>query len=115
MYIAKTESITIKAGEDVSVLYKHIYKYPQFVYGKVFFNDGSVAGSKMNFNFLLETMQFVDDKGDTLTLANETTIKFISIGQDTFYFNEGYLQLVSTNGNTELVSAQRIKFLNEKI
>ena len=109
-----TNTITIKAGEDVSVLYKHIYKYPEFAHGKVNFNDGTVAGSNMNFNLLLEAMQFIDEKGDTLALANENTIKYISIGQDTFYFHEGYLQLVSTYGNTELVIKQKIKFTDEK-
>lgn len=109
-----SNTITIKAGEDVSVLYRHIYKYPQFVYGKVYFKDGTIAGSKMNFNLLLEAMQFLDEKGDTLALANEETIKYVAIGIDTFYFDEGYLQRVSAFGDIELAAKQKIKFLDEK-
>ena len=112
--IAQDTVITIKAGEDVSALYKHIYKYPVFSAGTVSFNDGTIARSKMNLNLLLEVMQFINDKGDTLALDDENTIKHITVGADTFFFQEGYLQLVSTYGKTELAARQKIKFLNEK-
>lgn len=59
-------------------------------------------------------MQFLDEKGDTLALANENTIKLILLGQDTFFFKKGYLQRVAAHGNIELLSSQRIKFSNEK-
>lgn len=111
---AQDSVITIKAGEDVSALYKHIYKYPVFTTGTVYFNDGTIARSKMNFNLLLEAMQFINNKGDTLALDDENTIRQITVGADTFFFHEGYLQLVSTYGKTELVARQKIKFLNEK-
>ena len=106
--------VTIKAGEDISALYKHIYEYPVFSPGTVFFNDGTKARSKMNLNLLLEVMQFINEKGDTLALADENTIKYITVRTDTFLFQEGYLQLVSTYGKTELATRQKIKFLNEK-
>jgi len=106
--------VTIKAGEDVSALNEHIYKYRGFAPGKVYFKDGTTAGSKMNFNLLLETMQFIDEKGDTLALANENSIKYITVVPDSFFFNDGYLQLVSTYGEIELATRQKIKFLDEK-
>jgi hypothetical protein len=112
--VAQDTVITIKAGEEVSALYEHIYKYPLFSAGTVYFNDGTIARSKMNLNLLLEVMQFINDKGDTLALDDENTIKHITVGADTFFFQEGYLQLVSTYGKTELVTRQKIKFLNEK-
>ena len=68
----------------------------------------------MNYNLLLETMQFIDEKGDTLILANENTINYITVGLDTFFFHEGYLQLISTYGEIELAIRQKIKFLDEK-
>lgn len=112
--VAQDSVITIKAGEDVSALYKHIYKYPVFSTGTVYFNDGTIARSKMNLNLLLEVMQFINEKGDTLALDDENTIRRITVGADTFFFQKGYLQLVSTYDNTELASRQKIKFLNEK-
>ncbi len=41
-------------------------------------------------------MQFIDPKGDTLALANESTLNFISIGADTFFYkNKGYIEQVA--------------------
>ena len=111
---AQNTVMTIKAGEDISALNGHIYKYPQFAHGKVYFNDGSIARSKMNFNLLLEAIQFIDEKGDTLALANETTIRYLTVGIDTFFVHEGYLQLLSTYGDIKLATKQKIKFLDEK-
>ena len=112
--LAQSTTITIKAGEDVSVLYAHIYKYRGFAPGKVYFNDRTIAGSKMNFNLLLEAIQFINEKGDTLILANENTVNYITVGLDTFFFHNGYLQLVATYGKIELATRQKIKFLDEK-
>ena len=106
--------VTIKAGEDVSILNEHIYKYRGFTPGKVYFNDGTVARSKMNFNLWLETILFIDEKGDTLALANENTVKYLTMGTDTFFVHEGYLQLISNYGNIKLATRQKIKFLDEK-
>lgn len=73
-----------------------IYYYPLFTTGKVFFRDGSKAGAQLNYNLLYDQMLFIDTKGDTLALADEATIKYIAISKDTFYYNEGYLRMISS-------------------
>ena len=112
--LAQDSIITIKAGEDAAVLYKHIYKYPVFSPGTVYFNDGTMARSKMNYNLLLETIQFINEKGDTLSISDEGTIKYLTLGLDTFFFQDGYLELISTYSKLELAAKEKIKFLNEK-
>ena len=100
--------ITIKAGNRVRDVLtpSAIYYYPEFTNGKVFFRDGSKAVGKMNYSRLVDQMLFIDHKGDTLALANEKTIKFIAVVQDTFYFDEGYVRLIMDYGVVKLAEKQ---------
>jgi hypothetical protein len=100
---------TIKAGQtanDVLTL-ANIYYYPQFTSSKVYFRDGTKTVAKMmNYNRLFDQMLFIDEKGDTMAVADERTIKFIAIDKDTFYFDDGYIRLIADNGTVKLAERQ---------
>ena len=100
--------ITIKSGGrvDEGLTSAEIYHYPQFTKGEVFFKDGTKASAKMNYTRLFDQMLFIDRKGDTLALANETTIKFIALDQDTFYYDEGYIRIIGDNHSVKLAEKQ---------
>ena len=100
--------VVIKAGNKVKdvLTAADIYSYPQFTNGKVFFKDGSKAVAKLNYNRLFDQMLFIAPKGDTLALADEKLIKFIAIDRDTFYFDEGYMRLISNEGGIKLTEKQ---------
>lgn len=100
--------VTIKAGNRVKDVLStsDIYYYPQFTNGKVFLRSGSRAAAKMNYTRLYDQMLFIDPKGDTLALADEKTIKFITIDKDTLYFDEGYVRLVTNYGEVKLAEKQ---------
>jgi hypothetical protein len=51
-------------------------------------------------------MLFIGNKNDTLAVADELTIKFIAIDQDTFYFDEGYVRLIRSDGTVKLAENQ---------
>lgn len=110
------ERLVVKPGDDVDKVYNYIYRYPQFQYGKVFLINGDVSAGQVNYNILSHEMQFIDPKGDTLALANETSINFISIGADTFYHNtHGYVEQAAHLPVTILVFKEEIKATEEKI
>jgi hypothetical protein len=100
--------VTIKAGNRVKDVLSttDIYYYPQFTNGKVFLRDGSRAGAKMNYTRLYDQMLFIGPKGDTLALADEKTIKFITIDKDTLYFDEGFVRLIANYGVVKLAEKQ---------
>ena len=109
--IGHTESIsqnltsaTIKAGGTVRDVLTpaDIFYYSQFIKGKVVFQDGTKSEARLNYSCLVDEMHFIDAKGDTLALANEKIVKFILIGQDTFYYNEGYVRQVASNNIVKL-------------
>ena len=56
----------------------------------------------MNYSCLIDHMLFIDPKGDTLAITDAQTIKYISLDKDTFFFNEGYLRQVTSNGSVKL-------------
>ena len=100
--------VTIKSGTNVRdvLTSAEIYYYPQFTKGEVFFRGGTKATAKMNYSRLFDQMLFINLKGDTLALAEEKTIKFIALGQDTFYYDEGYIRIISDNDLVKLAEKQ---------
>ena len=60
----------------------------------------------MNYSRLYGQMLFINPKNDTLALADEKNIKFIVIDQDTFYYYEGYMRLITDNGAVKLTEKQ---------
>ena len=100
--------VTIKAGNRMKDVLapSDIFHYPQFTNGKVFFRSGSKAVAKMNYSRLFDQMLFIGPKGDTLALADEKTIKFIVVDQDTFYYDEGCIRLIADYGVVKLAEKQ---------
>jgi hypothetical protein len=94
----KNENITVPAGTKVQdyFSFQEMYRYPQFTDGIVFFKNGATAASKLNYNLLSGEMDYPQLK-DTLSIANPTEIKLITIAGDTFYFDKGYLELIYSN------------------
>ncbi len=113
----ETEKITVKSGEDISAALSSygMYRLPAFTYGTVVFRDGGTAGGKMNYNIFLGEIQFIDSKGDTLSVANPETIDSVSIDSNLFYYKNGYLQVVAAHGMYKLVKKEKIEFRPIKI
>jgi len=100
--------ITIKSGDRTQdgLTSADLYYYPQFTKGEVFFKGGTKATAKMNYTRLFDQMLFIDNKGDTLAMAEEKTIKFIAVDQDTFYYNEGFVRIIADNDFVKLAEKQ---------
>jgi hypothetical protein len=114
-YTQMTSPIRVKAGEDLyDKLASEIFLYPGFTRGIVQFRDGRMNQATLNYNMLIGEMQFINDKNDTLALANELTIKYITIAKDSFYFSGGYLQFISGNASAKLVKKQIIKIVDQE-
>jgi hypothetical protein len=111
------EKITVKSGENIAAVLSSygMYRLPAFSYGNVTFRDGTKAGGKMNFNIYLGEVQFIDSKGDTLSVAHPETIDSVTIDTLMFYYKNGYLQVVAANGLYKLLRKEKIEFRPIKI
>ena len=110
-----SQSIRIKSGEDIyEKLAREIYLYPSFIKGTVFFKSEKANHASLNYNLLHGKMLFIHPMGDTLSIADEDSIKFIQILQDTFFFNKDYLQLIKGNNIVKLALKQVITVVDQE-
>lgn len=111
-----SKKITIRADSVLSdyLTYQDRYSYPQFIEGRVSFKDGAEYSARLNYNLLTGQLQFINRKGDTLELANESTIKSISIGQDTFFYDKGYYRLLEGHSDYKLAVQQRLVVVDKQ-
>jgi hypothetical protein len=108
------ERIRVKGSELEYFYEKQEYTYPIFTKAKVFFNEGDSAGGKLNFNYLEQMMQFVNEKGDTAVIANEDEVNFISIALDTFFYNKGFYQWIASGPTTRLAMKRTYKIVERQ-
>lgn len=80
------KTVMLKAGSNVMEILSpsDLYYYPDFTDGKVYFKDGTKSSGKLNFNTLLNEIQFIDANGATVALADEKSIGFVAIKDDLF-------------------------------
>jgi len=105
----KNEPVIVKAGTRVQDYFplQERYRYPEFITGQVFFKNGANSVTKLNYNFLPGEMEYIQMK-DTLSIANVTDIRLITIAGDTFYYDKGYLELIY-GGRVKVALKQYIK------
>ncbi len=108
----KSKPITVAAGLKVEdcIPFQERYRYPVFTSGKVYFQSTAYSASTLNLNFLSREIEFLHS-GDTLSIANPEDIKLITIGTDTFYYDNGYMELLS--GNQLKVAVKQYFKINE--
>jgi hypothetical protein len=99
----EVETIVVNGAEVTDFIAKQGYKYPVFQKGRVYFVNSDSGGGKLNLNYLLQTMQFLNPVGDTLVMDNETSIKYMTIGTDSFFYDEGFLEKITSAANVSLL------------
>ena len=98
------KSVMLKAGNHVMDILTpaDVYYFPKFGDGNVYFKDGTKSSGRLNYNFLINEIQFIDGNGDTVSLADEKNISFVAINSDLFYYDKGYVRLISGNNKAKL-------------
>ncbi|HTE26036.1 hypothetical protein [Flavitalea sp.] len=115
-YSQKSVTYTIKPGAFIMdvIPSTEVFRYPAFTQGIVTFKDGKSTSGSLNYNMLIGTVQFIDAKSDTLSLANEETIQHIVINNDLYYFNRGYFRVIDTSKGMMLSELIYFKNFSEK-
>lgn len=90
------------------------YRYEQFQQGNITFHNGKEASARLNYNLLLEEMQFINLTKDTLSLADEHLIKEIRIGESRFYYDEkaGFVESIADYAPVKLAVHQKFTTIN---
>jgi hypothetical protein len=105
----KYKPVTVLAGTRVTDYFPSEvrYRYPDFVSGQVFFKNGSVGSNRFNYDLLRNEMLMIQSS-DTMVIVKKKDIGFLAIAQDTFIYNNGYLEVVH-NGMVKVWMKQYIK------
>jgi hypothetical protein len=104
---------TVHAGQSLAEV--SYYLFPSFRDAKVQFKKGGELVSKLNFNLLICQMQFIDPKGDTLNLARPDDIDEIDFDSTSFFYNEGYYQVLADIDGTRLAVLRKVSYEPIKI
>jgi hypothetical protein len=111
------KTFTVNSGQKIveAIPVNEIYSHPEFTLGTVQLKDASEATVKLNYNSVFGEIQYIDPKnGDTLSLAEEKNIRFVAIEKDTFYFDEGWLQLVAGNSTLKIARKKLLEMTNKE-
>ena len=93
---------------------EEIYLYPEFIQGTVTFRNNSASNGRLNYNILLNEVQFIDKRGDTLSLAEEVTVRYVAVMKDTFYYSKGYVKQLDGNVSVKLAEREFFKEFVQK-
>lgn len=90
------------------------YRFENFRQGEVLFQNDTKANARLNYNLLIEEMQFVDITGDTMSLADEHLIKRIKLGENIFYYDEksGFVEVIADYTPVKLSIHQKFTTVN---
>lgn len=109
----KVERITVKSVELLSFYDKTEYKYPAFTRASIYFTNGESARGRLNFNYFDQTMRYINERGDTLSIANED-VSLISFGVDSFFYDNGFYEWAATSSKVRLAEKHIYKLLERK-
>jgi hypothetical protein len=117
-YLSAQELKTFKVnpGEKIFNVIppKDRYTYPDFIMGIVNFKNNRLGGGRMNYDALLQGIEFIDEKGDTVILDNLETIRNIVMANDTFVVEKVTLQQIARQGNIRLARSWVIMVSNHQ-
>jgi hypothetical protein len=91
-----------------------IYLYPNFSPGKVFCKDEKEYGALLNYNTVSAEIEFLGENKDTATLIDKFNITLITIGADTFYYDNRFLKLLGGNDRWKYATENRFALIDKK-
>jgi len=93
-----SKPVTVKAGERISDYFpvNERYRYPDFTEGNCIFKDGRIFHAKFNYNFLSGEIEFIQ-LPEIMIISNKKDISSVAIAQDTFYYHNGYLEMIRSS------------------
>ena len=106
-------TFTVKAGVSAVQVLPGSFRnlYPEYRKGYLFFWTGKRSPiSKFNYDMLLRTMVYINEKNDTLPI-NDEAVKYAYIGSEKFFHNnkKGYFKILVTDSVHSLTSHEQLE------
>ena len=114
-------SVMVMAGENATqvIPLSQRYLFPEFRSGQLYFPQGERSEViLMNYNMVLDAMQFIDTKGDTMFIAEDSNIfRYIQIEETLFFhkFGEGYFIVLTREDPIKLLAKKKWNVLRREL
>ncbi len=98
----------VKAGQvpNKVIPVQAMYVSPVFKPGVVNLSNGTASRQRLNYNIILDEMQFIGSKGDTLTIAEPEMVKSVVFDSLVYYYDKNYLQEIAKVDSFKLAIKQ---------
>ncbi len=98
----------VKAGQvpNKVIPVQAMYVSPVFKSGVVNLRNGTASRQLLNYNIILDEMQFIGSKGDTLTIAEPEMVKSVAFDSFVYYYDKDYLQEIAKVDSFKLAIKQ---------
>lgn len=97
-----TKILRVKNGQDATKIIPAAdrFEFPAFQYGRLNYNNGKYAVTKLNYCYLLGEVMFINASGDTLAMAYNNQINYVDIGNSRFYPfpDNGFVEVIEDCG-----------------
>lgn len=102
---AQSKFIVVNPGQNIfhSIPRKDLYAHDDFANGVIHYKNGRTVEHKMNYNILLDDIEYINSNGDTLVLDG-AKIDFITFERDTFYLDNFYYRVIKDYDKLKLVT-----------
>jgi hypothetical protein len=119
-YAQDSTTIKVDAGHTIPEVVTPAlrYHFPSFTQGRVLMKDKTAYDAKLNYNVLSGEIDFISPEGDTLAIADNLRVNIdrVIIDTNTYFYNNGYLKVVSEGKAGSLLKKQRFDIVaTEKI
>ena len=106
----------VNAGEipDKTLPAEAKYLLPAFKVGTAFFRDGTSATRLLNYNFLLDEMHFINERGDTVAIAEPGLTRVIVLDSMNFYYDKWFVREILKVGDYKLVVRKQMIQIADK-
>jgi hypothetical protein len=106
---SSTNRIYINGGNQAwAEFINAIYLYQNFKPGLVVLKDGQRFYKPLNYNRVRENIDFINEKNDTLELADPTTVSTVVIDDDVFFFTPACVRSLN-KGKARFFISEKIK------
>lgn len=82
---------------------EELYAHEDFINGIIHYKKRKQVFRKMNYNLLLDQMQFITNKGDTVAIDHDVYFEFIVLDKDTFYLDHFYYRVYKEYDKIKLI------------
>ncbi|MDR1022425.1 MAG: hypothetical protein LBL94_04015 [Prevotellaceae bacterium] len=90
------------------------YLLPKFTDGLVLFKNGERASAKLNYNMLLEQMQFIGEDSSVMAIANLEEVQYVSIGRCFFVKYRSAFIEVLLDGEVQLGVLRKLRMVDHR-